>query len=540
MRGLMMETPLLISSLVEHAATVFGNTEIVTRTVEGPIHRYRWKEVRTRSRRVAEALRASGVREGDTVATLAWNTHRHLELYYGVSGMGAVLHTVNPRLHASQLVYVLNHAEDRILFVDLTFVPLVEAIREQLETVRTLVILTDRAHMPETELGGALCYEDWIAEGDGDFTWPVLDESAAAGICYTSGTTGDPRGAVYSHRSTVLHAMAVSLPGGIAAGEGEAILPVVPMFHVMAWGIPYAAAMCGCKLVLPGPRLDGEGLTELMNLEGVTHYTGVPTVHLGLLAHWAESGRGVPSMKVAMTGGAAPTKKMLDGFRSRDIDVVHGWGMTETSPVGSLSTLTPLHDDLDEEGKVAVLMRQGRPPFGVELRIIDEEGRPLPHDGVAQGELQIRGPWVISAYLGGEPGSALGAEGWFSTGDVAVIDEDGCLRITDRKKDLIKSGGEWISSIDLEDMAMRHPEISQAAVIGIPHEKWGERPLLIAVPTPDGDPSKESVLEFLEGQVARWWLPDDVVFVDDLPVGGTGKVQKTRLRARYGAGATDS
>jgi fatty-acyl-CoA synthase len=533
----MMETPLLISSLVEHAATVFGSTEIVTRTVEGPIHRYTWKDVRRRSRQLARALEASGIREGDTVATLAWNTHRHLELYYGVSGMGAVLHTVNPRLHSTQLTYVLDHAADRILFADLTFVPLVEAVWDQLETVQTLVVLTDRAHMPETEIPGAVCYEEWIGGQPADFRWPVLDEHAAAGICYTSGTTGNPKGALYSHRSTVLHAMSLSLPAGMAAAEGDVLLPVVPMFHVMAWGAPYAAAMCGCKVVMPGPRLDGEALTELMNLEGVTHYMGVPTVHLGLVAYWEASGVSVPSLKVATTGGAAPTRTMLEAFRSRGVEVVHGWGMTETSPVGSVSKLTPLCDALGEEEKLGLLMMQGRPQFGVELRIVDDGGEPLPHDGVASGELQIRGPWVISAYLGREPGSALDDEGWFSTGDVATIDPDARMRITDRKKDLIKSGGEWISSIDLEDMAMRHPEIARAAVIGIPHQKWGERPLLIAVPTPGGDPSKESVLEFLEGQVPRWWLPDDVMFVEELPLGGTGKVQKTELRARYGGGA---
>jgi acyl-CoA synthetase (AMP-forming)/AMP-acid ligase II len=537
MRGLMMETPLLISSLVDHAATVFGTTEIVTRTVEGPIHRYTWKEASRRSRQLARALEASGIREGDTVATLAWNTHRHLELYYGVSGMGAVIHTVNPRLHSSQLVYVLNHARDRILFVDLTFVPLVEAVWEQLDTVRTLVILTDREHMPETTVPGSVCYEEWIAGQDADYAWPELEENAAAGICYTSGTTGHPKGAVFSHRSTVLHAMGSSLPSAFPVDEDGVALPVVPMFHVMAWGVPYTAAICGYKLVLPGPRLDGEGLTELMNLEGVTHYFGVPTVHLGLLAYWKEAGTGVPTMRIATTGGAAPPRSMLQAFLARGIEVRHGWGMTETSPVATVSRLTSLQDDLAEDQRIGVLMRQGRPLYGVELRIVGEDGEPLPRDGVTSGELQIRGPWVASAYLGDEPGSALDEEGWFSTGDLSTIDEHGGIKITDRKKDLIKSGGEWISSIDLEDMAMRHPEIAHAAVIAIPHEKWGERPLLIAVPAPGGDPTKESVLEFLEGQVPKWWLPDDIVFVGELPLGATGKVQKTKLRAQYGGGA---
>lgn len=536
MRGLMMDTPLLISSLIEHAATVFARTEIVTRTVEGPIHRYAWPDARRRALQVAQALRAAGVRDGDTVATIAWNTHRHLELYYGVSGTGAVIHTVNPRLHPSQIAYVLNHARDRLVFVDLTFVPLAEAVWEHLTSVKTLVVLTDRAHMPDTKVPGALCYEEWLAAQDGDYAWPVLDENAAAAVCYTSGTTGNPKGVVYSHRSTVLHAMGLATPGGIPVGEDGVLLPVVPMFHVMAWGIPYCAAICGYKLVLPGPRMDGAGLTELMNQEAVTYYVGVPTVHLGLLEHWRESGASVPSLQAITTGGAAPTRTMIEAFHERGIQVVHGWGMTETSPVGCLSKLSGRDGDLAPDEKVRALMKQGRPPFGVELRVVDDAGGALPHDGQTTGELQIRGPWVASAYLGEEPGSALDAEGWFSTGDVASIDGAGTVQITDRKKDLIKSGGEWISSLDLEDMAMRHPEIAMAAVIGVPHEKWGERPLLIAVPAPGGAPTRESVLEFLEGQVAKWWLPDEVVFVDALPMGGTGKVQKTRLREQYGGG----
>ena len=535
MRGLMMDRPLLVSSLLEHAAEVFASVEIVTRTVEGPIHRYTWTAARQRSRQLAQALHALELRDGDAVATLAWNTSRHLELYYGVSGMGAMVHTVNPRLHPAQLVYVLNHARDRALFVDLTFVPLVEAVWDQLESVRHVVILTDRKHMPAGKIPGALCYEDLLSAQDGSYEWPTFDENTAAGICYTSGTTGNPKGVVYSHRSSVLHAFGVALPGALPVGPGGAVLPVVPMFHVNAWGIPYGAAMCGYKLVMPGPRLDGAGLTELMNAEGVTAYCGVPTVHLGLLAHWKASGESVPSLKMVMTGGAAPTSTMITEFRSRGIDVVHGWGMTETSPVGTISRITAAEDGLDLASQVAFLMRQGRKLFGVELRVVDADGTPLPHDGESFGELQIRGPWVCSAYLGDRPGSALDAEGWFPTGDVAVLHPDGTMQITDRKKDLIKSGGEWISSIDLEDAAGRHPEIAMAAVIGVPHEKWGERPLLIAQPTPGASPTRESVLEFLEGQVAKLWLPDDVVFVDALPLGATGKVQKTVLRERYGA-----
>ena len=534
MRGLMMDTPLLISSLIEYAARVFRGTEIVSRTVEGPVHRYTWVEARERSRRLASALEDHGIREGDTVATLAWNGYRHLELYYGVSGMGAIIHTLNPRLHPSQLVYVLNHAQDRMLFVDLTFLPLVEAIWEQLESVRALVVMTDREHMPATKIQGALCYEELIEEGAPDFAWPVLDENAAAAICYTSGTTGHPKGVVYSHRSTVLHAYGISVPSGFPSQEGDALLPVVPMFHVNAWGLPYGAALCGYKLVFPGPRLDGEGLTELMNAEGVTMYCGVPTVHLGLLAHWEQSGASVPSLRQVTTGGAAPSRRMLDAYRSRGIEVIHGWGMTETSPVGTISKVTAAHEGMSDEELTEMLMRQGRPLFGVELRVVDEAGAELPADGSSIGELRIRGPWVCSSYLGDEAGSALDADGWFPTGDVGFLHPDGAMQITDRKKDLIKSGGEWISSIDLEEMAMRHPEVAMAAVIGVPHEKWGERPILIVQPRPDASPTKESILEFLEGQVAKWQVPDDVTFVESLPLGGTGKVQKRKLRETYG------
>jgi len=536
MRGLMMDTPLLISSLIEHADTVFRDVEIVTRTVEGPIHRYTWRDVHRRAKQLAQALQRLGIRGGDAVATIAWNTHRHLELYYGVSGMGAVIHTVNPRLHPSQGVYVLNHARDRILFVDLTFVPLVEAVWDSLDSVRHMVVMTDREHMPSTKVPGALCYEDLLDGEDGEFAWPTFDENTAAGICYTSGTTGNPKGVVYSHRSSVLHAYGAATPGVLSIGLGEAMLPVVPMFHVNAWGGPYGAAMCGFKLVMPGPRLDGEGLTDLMNAEGVTLYCGVPTVHLGLLAYWDETGASVPSLRGATTGGAAPTRTMVRRFRARGIDVLHGWGMTETSPIGSASGVTAAEAALSDEEQVERIMRQGRQLPGIRLRVVDLDGRTLPRDGKSFGELQIQGPWVCSAYHGDEPGSALTDDGWFPTGDVAVIHPDGTMQITDRMKDLIKSGGEWISSLDLEDVAARHPEVAMAAVIGIPHEKWGERPLLIVQPTPGATPTKESVLEFLEGQVAKLWLPDDVVFLETLPLGATGKVQKSRLRAEYGAG----
>jgi len=536
MRGLMMDTPLLVSSLLRHAATVHRDATLVTRTVEGPVHRTTWPELARRAEQLAQALGGLTVREGDTVASIAWNTHRHVELYYGVSGMGAVIHTVNPRLHPSQLVYVLNHAQDRVLFVDLTFVPLAEAVWDRLESVKHLVVLTDREHMPATGIPGALCYEELLGAQPGGYDWPRLDENAAAGICYTSGTTGNPKGVVYSHRSTVLHAYGCGLPGAIPGGPGETLVPVVPMFHVNAWGIPYCAAMAGTRLVMPGPRLDGEGLTDLMAAEGGTGCCGVPTVHMGLLGHWDATGASVPTLRWVTTGGAAPTGSLLRAFLARGIDVIHGWGMTETSPVGTVSRIGEADAGRPEQERVATLMKQGKPLFGVELRVVDTDGAPLPRDGASVGELQIRGPWVCSAYLGDEPGSALDAGGWFATGDVAVLHPDGTMQITDRKKDLIKSGGEWISSLDLEDVAARHPEVGIAAVIGVPDEKWGERPLLVVQPRPGTAPTKESILEFLDGQVSRIWMPDDVIFVESMPLGATGKVQKARLRELYGGG----
>jgi len=532
MRGLMTERPLLISQLLEYAARIHADSEIVSRTVEGPIHRYCWSDARKRSIQLVHALKALDIREGDRVGTVAWNGYRHLELYYGVSGMGAIVHTLNPRLHPPQMTYIVNHAEDRVLFVDLTFVPLMEALAESFESVRHVVVMTDRENMPESSLD-LLCYEELLQGQPKEHDWPSFDENTAAGICYTSGTTGNPKGVVYSHRSTVLHAYGVALPCALPLSRNDVMLPVVPMFHVNAWGLPYGAAMGGFKLVFPGPRMDGPGLTELMNAEGVTHYAGVPTVHTGLLAHWKETGESVPSMRLATSGGSALSRRLIDGFGEYDIDIWQGWGMTETSPVGTISKIGPEHAELSEDEKAEVVMRQGRPLFGVDLRIVDEDGQALPWDGESIGEVHIRGPWVASAYLGEEPGSRLVGDDWFPTGDVACIHPDGTLQITDRTKDVIKSGGEWISSIDLEDRAMRHPEVAMAAVIGIPDEKWEERPLLIAVPAPGTDPSKESVLEFLEGQVAKWWIPDDVIFVEDLPLGATGKVQKTRLREEY-------
>jgi 3-(methylthio)propionyl---CoA ligase len=545
MRGRMMDMPLLVSSLIEHAGRVHGDQEIVSRSVEGPVHRSTWGEVRSRSRRLAGALLTYGIEEGDRLATLAWNTHRHLEIYYGISGMGAVCHTLNPRLHPTQLVYIVTHAEDRILFVDLTFVPLVEAVHEQLGCVERYVILTDAANMPETTLPGAVAYEDFIADGgsgegggtDDDFEWPALDENAAAALCYTSGTTGHPKGVLYSHRSTVLHALGVATPDVFNLGRAATVLPIVPMFHASAWGLPYAAAATGAKLVMPGPKMDPVSITELLTDEVVNFSAGVPSVFLALVEYWrANADTAPPSLEMVLLGGAASPASLVAALEGEfGIEFRHGWGMTETSPLGSVNTLLPEHRAWPVEQRSIFQLKQGQAPFGIELRIVDQDGALLPHDGVAFGELQARGPWVVNGYFKGDD-DVLTHDGWFPTGDVATIDAQSYVHITDRTKDLIKSGGEWISSIDVENTAMGHPEVAMAAVIGIPDEKWGERPLLIAVPSPESEPTKASVLEYLSGTLARWQLPDDVIFVEALPMGATGKVQKTKLREQYATG----
>lgn len=535
MRGRMMETPLLVSSLIEHAGRVHGDQEIITRSVEGPIQRGSWAEVRSRSKKLGRALRAEGISPGDRIATIAWNTQRHIELYYGVSGIGAICHTLNPRLHPSQLVYIVSHAEDRIVFVDLTFVPLVEAVADKLPCVERYVVLTDSAHMPETSLPGAVSYEDFIGDEDDDLEWPQFDEGQAAALCYTSGTTGNPKGVLYSHRSTVLHALGVMAPDVFNLGRQACVLPVVPMFHACAWGIPYAAAAAGSKLVMPGPRMDPEGLTELLAGEGVTLSAGVPSVFLGLVRHWAAEGSAPSSLNTVLLGGAASPKSLIAALEDDfGIEFRHGWGMTETSPLGSVNTLLPSHRDLPTDERTTFQTKQGRPPYGIELRIVDQEGEILPHDGEAFGELQVRGPWVVDGYFRNDE-AQLTDDGWFPTGDVSTIDEQAYMQITDRTKDLIKSGGEWISSIDVENEAMNHPGITTAAVIGIPDTKWGERPLLIAVPVEEAAPTAEDVLAFLAGSLAKWQLPDRVVFVEALPMGATGKVQKTKLREAYAA-----
>jgi fatty-acyl-CoA synthase len=535
MRGLIMDRPLLISSLIQHVDLVSGDREIVTRTVEGPIHRYTYRDAHTRSRQLANALTALGVQLGDRIATMAWNTHRHFEIYFAVSGMGAITHTLNPRLHPSQLTYIANHAEDSYIFVDANLVPLIEAVAGDLTALKGVIVMTDKAHMPEAEIDNLLCYEELIDNHADDFEWPEFDENTASSLCYTSGTSGNPKGALYSNRSTILHAYAGALPDTLNMGENEVVLPVVPMFHANAWGIPYSATLAGSKLVFPGPLLDGASIHELLVSEDVTFAAGVPTVWLALLNHWRETGTSVPTLKRTVIGGSACPQSMIEAFQEEfGVEVRHAWGMTEMSPLGSVSLIKPSQKDASREERYRKQIKQGRPVYGVEIKIVDDDGNELPRDGVAFGELQVRGPWITSAYFRLDGSDAHGDDGWFATGDVCTIDEDGYIEITDRAKDVIKSGGEWISSIELENVAMGHPDVLQAAVIGVAHPKWDERPLLIVVPTPDKQPTLEGLTDFLSGKVAKWWLPDDVVLVDELPLGPTGKVLKTKLRERFG------
>jgi acyl-CoA synthetase (AMP-forming)/AMP-acid ligase II len=534
MRGRVMQMPLLVSSLIEHAGRVHGSQEIVSRTCEGPIHRTTWGEVRHRCKRLAGALEKRGIEQSDRIGTIAWNTHRHLEVYFGVSSMGAVCHTLNPRLHPTELVYIVNHAQDRILFLHPTFLPLVEAVMDQLESVELYVVFGAAEHLPQTKLPNVIAYEDLIAEHDGDYVWPVLDENAASSLCYTSGTTGHPKGALYSNRSTLLHAYGVMQRDVFNLGQNATILPIVPMFHASAWGLPYAAAATGAKVVYPGPRLDAEGLTELMEQEHVTHCAGVPSVFLPLIQHWrANGGKRPPSLELMVIGGSAPARSLIEAIDGEfGIEFRHAWGMTEMSPLGTANVLSPEQKTLPPKERSAFHAKQGQPPFGVAVRIVDEEGHVLPNDGVAFGELQVRGPWVVDGYFHDDK-DRLTVDGWFPTGDVAMIDERSCVQITDRTKDLIKSGGEWISSIDVENTAMGHPGITMAAVVGVPHEKWGERPILVAVPASNPPPSDDSVLEHLGHTLAKWQLPDEIIWVDALPMGATGKVQKTKLREQY-------
>ncbi len=531
MLGLMQNQPLLISSLITHAERHHGDAQIVSRRVEGDIHRYTYREAGARSRRVAKALDAMELAFGDRIATLAWNGYRHFELYFGVSGSGRVLHTINPRLHPDQIAWIANHAEDQVLCFDLSFLPLVQAVHAKCTTVRHYIALCEEDRLPkDSGIPDLQSYEAWIAPQDERYEWPNFDENTASTMCYTSGTTGNPKGALYSHRSTLLHAYAVALPDSMGLSARDSILPVVPMFHVNAWGIPYAAALTGAKLVFPGPGLDGKSVYELMEAEQLSYAAGVPTVWQMLLGHLKPSGLRFSSLKRTVIGGAACPPAMIQSFQEEyGVDVLHAWGMTEMSPVGTVCTLKNKHLTLPAPGQMKIRLKQGRTVPGVDMKIVDDAGQELPWDGSTFGNLLVRGPWVIAEYFKGEGGDPL-VDGWFPTGDVATIDEDGYMQITDRSKDVIKSGGEWISSIDIENLAVAHPAVAMAACVGMPHPKWDERPIVLVVKKPDAQITREELLAFYEGKIAKWQIPDDVVFVDAIPLGATGKILKTRLR----------
>jgi 3-(methylthio)propionyl---CoA ligase len=543
--GQMMDQPLLISGLLEHAARHHGTTEIVSRRTEGDTHRYTYADCLVRSKRLAQALTTLGVDAGERIGTLAWNGHRHMEIYFGVSGVGAVCHTINPRLFPEQIAYIINHADDRLVFFDTTFAPLVDALVPHCPKVKGWIVMTDRAHMPamkmaDTSVGGAMCYEELLVSENGNFSWPVFDERAASSLCYTSGTTGNPKGALYSHRSTVLHAYASAVPDAMSISAKDVILPVVPMFHVNAWGIPYSAPMVGAKLVFPGARLDGASIYELFETEGVTMSAGVPTVWLGLLQHVKQNKLKFSTFNRTVIGGSACPPAMMKAFEEMGVEVVHAWGMTELSPLGTIGQLKAKHFDATAEQKRAVREKQGRGIYGIDMKIVDAEGKDLPWDGKAFGDLLVRGPWVISRYYEAKAGDSGGSplvDGWFPTGDVATIDPDGYMQITDRSKDVIKSGGEWISSIDIENVAAAHPAVQMAACIAVAHAKWDERPMLVVVKkagvtTPDAE-LKAELLAFFEGKVAKWWTPDDVRFVTEIPLTATGKMQKLKLREQF-------
>ncbi len=531
MLGLMQSHPLLISALIEHAARHHGDGQIVSRRVEGDIHRYTWADVRRRAMQVANALDASKLEAGDRVGTLAWNGYRHLELYFGVSGSGRVLHTVNPRLLPEQIAWIVNHAEDRILCFDMTFLPIVKGIHAHCPGVKQWIALCDADKLPaDTGIPNLISYEAWIGNQPDTYTWPVFDENTASSMCYTSGTTGNPKAALYSHRSTVLHAYAAALPDVMCLSARDSVLPVVPMFHVNAWGIPYSAAMTGAKLVFPGGALDGKSVYELIEGEKVTFAAGVPTVWQMMLGHMAQNKLKFSTLNRTVIGGSACPPAMIDTFRNQyGVDVLHAWGMTEMSPLGTLCTLKEKHKDLPADEQMKLRLKQGRAIFGVDMKIVGADEAELPWDGKTYGDLYVKGPWILSSYFKGEGGDPLRG-GWFPTGDVATIDADGFMQITDRSKDVIKSGGEWISSIDVENIAMAHPAVAMAACIGMPHPKWDERPIVAVALKPGAEVTREELLAFFEGKLAKWQIPDDVVFVDSIPIGATGKMLKTRLR----------
>ncbi|WOB10522.1 3-(methylthio)propionyl-CoA ligase [Piscinibacter gummiphilus] len=535
--GQMMEMPLMISSLIKHAARHSADTEIVSKRTEGDIHRYTYKDCELRARKLAQAFARLGCEAGDRVGTLAWNGYRHLEIYYAASGSALVCHTINPRLFPEQIVWIVEDAKDRVLCFDLTFLPLVEKIAPMLKSVKHFVLMTDRAHMPAaSSLKGLLCYDELVEAENGNYAWPEFDESTASSICYTSGTTGNPKGAVYSHRSTLLHAYASALPDALGCSAADTILPVVPMFHVNAWGLPYSAALVGAKLVMPGPHLDGKSLHELFENEKVTFSAGVPTVWLGLINYVKQNDLKFSTFKRTVIGGSACPPSMLRTLQDEfGVEVIHAWGMTEMSPLGTLAKLKGKHVSLSKEAKERLQFTQGRVVYGVDMLILDDDNKPLPWDGKASGNLVVRGPWVIASYFQRDESPLVKVDGldWFPTGDVATIDADGFMQITDRSKDVIKSGGEWISSIDLENIAMAHPAVHEAAAIACRHPKWDERPLLVVVKKPGAELSREELLGFFEGRIAKWQIPDDVAFVSEIPHTATGKIQKLKLRETF-------
>ncbi|WP_170338424.1 long-chain-fatty-acid--CoA ligase [Ruegeria arenilitoris] len=533
MLGQMMTQPLLISSLIDHAARYHGQTEIVSVETDGTVTRTNWGEIGANARRMGSALTKLGLQPQDRIGTLAWNNRRHLEIYYAASGAGFVCHTINPRLFPEQLVYIINHAQDRVLFFDATFLPLVAAIRDQLIEVKHFVLMGPRDEDALQQIPGLEFYDELIETGDADFEWPVFDENTASSLCYTSGTTGHPKGVLYSHRSTVLHSFASNTRDVIGYSAMDVVMPVVPMFHVNAWGSPYGCAMSGSQMVLPGPDLHGEALVNLIDTYGVTLAMGVPTIWQGLLAHAAKCGTKLESLERTVIGGAACPPSMIETFREKyGVDTVHAWGMSEMSPLGTANIPLAKHRKLPIEEQHKLRENQGRPPFGVELKLVDDDGNDLPHDGVTQGDLMVRGHWVLDSYFQLQDQELL-QDGWFATGDVATLDPDGYMTIRDRSKDIIKSGGEWISSVELENIAVAHPKLATAAVIGVPHPKWDERPLLVAVKAEGEDPSEAELLGFFDGKIAKWQVPDKVVFVDALPLNATGKVLKRKLRDEF-------
>jgi fatty-acyl-CoA synthase len=532
MLGLMQDWPLLCHKIIEHAAQIHGTQEVVTRSIEGPIVRTTYAEIHKRSLKVSQLLDRSGIKLGDRVATIAWNTARHLECWYGIMGLGAICHTVNPRLFPDQIVWIVNHAQDRVMITDLTFVPVLEKIADKLPSIERYVVLTDAAHMPQTTLKNAVAYEEWLKEADGDFAWKTFDENTAAAMCYTSGTTGDPKGVLYSHRSNVLHALIANNPDALGTRAADVMLPVVPLFHANSWGIAFSAPSMGTKLVMPGAKLDGASVYELLSTEKVTHTAGVPTVWLMLLQHMQKEKLILPDLKMVVCGGSAMPRSMIKAFVDMGCEARHAWGMTEMSPLGTLATLKPPFDKIRGEARLDVLATQGYPPFGVQMKITDDAGKDAPWDGKTFGRLKVSGPAIAKAYYRVDS-EILDEAGFFDTGDVATVDKDGYMRITDRSKDVIKSGGEWISSIDLENLAVGHPKVAEAAVIGVYHPKWDERPLLICQLKPDETCTREEILQYMDGKIAKWWMPDDIVFVEAIPHTATGKILKTALRDQF-------